>query len=227
MTTTRKVIESTAAAMLLALFASGPVHADALNLLSSASGPDLLFDGLSIGYTYDSGTNTGVFTASGDSGLLCMKNQPCLNTNAPYHYSLTADLTGAGSLLSGSLSLLDGNSNSVLSASLNAFGASSKAAGTAVFEFTTDRASGWLTADYPALQSNLGIITSVTTGINFQDLTHAFSTTSGSTVYTDNFAVPVPAAAWLFGSGLIGLVAVARRGRGSAAGSLVNRTSNS
>jgi len=39
-----------------------------------------------------------------------------------------------------------------------------------------------------------------------------FSSTSSSYLVRDNIsAVPVPAAAWLFGSGLIGLIGVARR----------------
>lgn len=37
------------------------------------------------------------------------------------------------------------------------------------------------------------------------------STLSGAVVFAETSAVPIPAAAWLFGSGLIGLISVARR----------------
>jgi len=226
MTTIHKVLETTTATMLLALIASSPAYADALHLTSPTSGPDLAVFDPAIGYTYDAGTNTGTFTASGDYGLLCLKDSPCLNTNAPYRYNLLAQLTGSGSLLSGSFGITDATSSPVLSARLNAFGSSGASTGSGVFEFTTDQASGWLTSDYPALQSDLGIIMSTASGINFQDFTHDFSTVADAPVTVDHFAVPVPAATWLFGSGLIGLVAVARRGRGATDGNLKHNTKN-
>ncbi|MEJ2687386.1 MAG: hypothetical protein P8124_09315, partial [Gammaproteobacteria bacterium] len=107
MTTIHEVLKTTTAAMVLALIVSSPAHADTLNLTPPTSGPDLAVFDPSIGYTYDAGTNTGTFTASGDYGLLCLKDSSCLNRNAPYHYALSAQLTGSGSLLSGSLGITD------------------------------------------------------------------------------------------------------------------------
>lgn len=51
---------------------------------------------------------------------------------------------------------------------------------------------------------------SVTFGV-VSGTTYAFGADAEASVYTDVNAVPVPAAAWLFGSGLIGLAGIARR----------------
>jgi hypothetical protein len=59
------------------------------------------------------------------------------------------------------------------------------------------------------------ISTSGTVSVSFDAVsgtTYAFGADAVAGVYTESVsAVPVPAAAWLFGSGLIGLVGIARR----------------
>jgi hypothetical protein len=50
----------------------------------------------------------------------------------------------------------------------------------------------------------LGLLSAGITG--FTDILISFGTTAG-----DNVAVPIPAAIWLFASGLLGLIGIARR----------------
>ncbi len=67
---------------------------------------------------------------------------------------------------------------------------------------------------YP-LSDTGGIAGSPMTTAPFPGQNAAFDFTSISATNTTVSAVPVPAAAWLFGSGLLGLVGVARRRRQS------------
>ncbi|MGA7802292.1 MAG: hypothetical protein WCC36_15955 [Gammaproteobacteria bacterium] len=203
------------AGMLIAATVNSPVQAASLNLVQSF--PDLQVQDLPISYVADSttGTVTGTFSVSGQYGLLLMNSGTTTNylVNGPYDYNLSAQLDGSGSLLSGGfLKISDSQGNSVLSADLTNFSATGAGTGSSVFEFTTSQASGSLTTAYPGLQNNLGIIMNAVSTSTFVDFTHNFS----ATVYADHFAVPVPPAAWLFGSGLIGLVAAGRRRQSAA-----------
>lgn len=124
-------------------------------------------------------------------------------------YSLTASLDGSGSLNTGSLLIQDGASSTQLSGDLTAFGYLDDTVGNHdVFEFTFDVTGGALAGDY----GSLGGIIIVTNSSSFSgDFGTAFAATSQS---ADTFAaVPLPAAVWLFGSGLLGLVAAARKRR--------------
>lgn len=67
--------------------------------------------------------------------------------------------------------------------------------------------AGVLCSDSISTSGMVSVTFDVTSGT-----TYAFGADAGAGVYTESFsAVPVPAAVWLFGSGLLGLVGIARR----------------
>lgn len=201
------------------LTAASPVHAAALNLVQTF--PDLQVADLPI--SYDAGT--GTFTASQQYPLLEVftANGGLDTLVGTYNYSLTAQLGSDGSFQSGSLHISDGSgatATTVLGAQLTNFGSTAVSGGD-VFEFVANQVSGTFASQYLGSPDTLGIIMN-TVGYP-STFTGSFGTNFTATAYADNFpnpsyhveVVPVPAALWLFGSGLIGLIAVSRRHSGT------------
>lgn len=125
--------------------------------------------------------------------------------------SLSANISAGGILNSGSFSVLGTsgsyNSGTLLTGDLTALGYANN--GSQVLEFLFNPTGGDLSSLYGLRPG--GIIFSVS-GYNDADFNTAFSNTA-----YNGFAsiapvpVPVPAAVWLFGSGLLGLAGLARR----------------
>ena len=104
--------------------------------------------------------------------------------------SIVGDVLGIGSM-------------TLLSGSFNSFSLTSYPGPTEVFQ-----------ADGPDTKSNnLLIELGVDPSTQFEFFGFSIESANGNVVSTDiiNTAVPVPAAVWLFGSGLLGLVGIARR----------------
>lgn len=219
------------AGLALALTATLPAHAAPLNLVQAY--PDLEVTGLPINFD----ASTGTFTANQQYSLLeVFTSTGGLETlSGSYNYSLTAQLGTDGSFQNGSFQISDGSGTSaatVLNAQLTNFG-STAASGADVFEFTANRVTGTLASQYLGSPSSLGIIMN-TVGYP-STFTGSFNSNFTATTLADQFpdtsyhvqVVPVPAAGWLFATGLIGLVAVSRRGHhGSASRSRADNPAN-
>ncbi|MAT64269.1 MAG: hypothetical protein CMN57_01335 [Gammaproteobacteria bacterium] len=166
--------------------------------------PDIQVSELDI--SYDAGT--GSFSANSPGDVMLAYSDGIDPTEYfDWTYSLSASLdSGTGALISGSLEIRDGSSNLRLAGSLTAFGYTD-AGNTDVFEFLFDGIDGALAGDFGALG---GIIINTSSSSFIGDFTTDFTATS---LESDTFAavVPIPAAVWLFGSGLLGLAAAARR----------------
>lgn len=82
--------------------------------------------------------------------------------------------------------------------------------GSYLMEFDVDMAS--LLSEGPGGLVSLGYSASIVNSmLGLGDIRYYAADTMGSLVVSEVSAVPVPAAVWLFGSGLIGLIGVARR----------------
>lgn len=183
-----------------------PALAAPLNLTQQF--PDIQVSDLDI--NHDAGT--GSFTAAATSGDLFSFSADGSSSTEHFDwtYSLDASLDTTGALNSGSLAIQDGSNNTQLTGNLSAFGYLNDPEGNSdVFEFQFDVTGGALDNDFGTLG---GIIIVTKNDSNFDgNFGSSFSATSQS---SDTFAVvPVPAAVWLFGSGLLGLVTMARRRR--------------
>lgn len=176
--------------------------------------------------TRDKGKDYDIISEADSSGLLTISmsgNQIINNPEGGFSfvssggYTLTANFDGAGSFVDGNL-LGTGTSTdprysgpTIVSGDLTDFGfGGTGSAGT--FDFFFDNVGG----DFAAFYTNYaGVIANITglneatgdweTGLDFQA-----SFSAGANV---NTTVPVPAAVWLFGSGLIGLAGLGRRNR--------------
>ena len=72
--------------------------------------------------------------------------------------------------------------------------------------------AGSLTAfDFAANVGTLGYLTSFELNVDAEDDSYNFVNATWTGITIDSTTVPVPAAVWLFGSGLLGLVGFARR----------------
>lgn len=185
-------------------FFAAPAVSAPLNLTQQF--PDIQVSDLDI--AYDAGT--GSFTANQDAFAWFEYSADGVSSTGAgdWTYSLTASLdSGTGALTSGSLEIRDGSSATQLSGDLTAFGFADDPTGDSdVFEFLFDVTGGALAGDFGALG---GIIIVTDTSDFAGDFGTGFTAASTS---NDTFAVvPVPAAVWLFGSGLLGLAAAARR----------------
>ena len=132
-------------------------------------------------------------------------------------FDLSATIDATGSLSGGSLSIggtvasLGFNSGTLLTGTLTAFGFPDT--GGDPFEFLFDVTGGDAAALYGGGSVPAGVILSGTGfggdfGSNFDNLS---SGTGTGTAVANVGTVPVPAALWLFGSGLLGLTGLARR----------------
>ena len=132
-------------------------------------------------------------------------------------FDLTATIDNAGNLVNGTIAIggtvasLGFNSGTLLTGTLTAFGFPS--VGGDPFEFLFDVTGGDAAALYGAGSVPAGVILSGTGfggdfGSDFDNL----STSPGTGIAVANVGtVPIPAALWLFASGLLGLIGLARR----------------
>lgn len=132
-------------------------------------------------------------------------------------FDLSATIDDAGNLVGGTIAIggtvasLGFNSGTLLTGTLTAFGFPD--AGGDPFEFLFDVTGGDAAALYGGGSVPAGVILSGTGfdgdfGSNFDNLS---SGTGTGTAVANVGTVPVPAALWLFGSGLLGLTGLARR----------------
>lgn len=210
------------ASVLILLGMSGLVQAASLGL--SQSYPDFVVSGLSYS-----------FTADGDGGLLSVSGAPSSFTQVAggdQHpvsggaFSLQADIDAAGIVLSGSLDLdgivrdlnnlpailYDGtaDTNGLLGGGLTTFGFSGSGS-TGVLEFGFASIDGLINSTLGPFSTG-GMILSLSSS-SFSDFNAGLLNSNWTgNGYGDVFAtVPVPAAVWLFGSGLIALLGTAVR----------------
>ena len=132
-------------------------------------------------------------------------------------FDLSATIDDAGNLVGGTIAIggtvasLGFNSGTLLTGTLTAFGFPD--AGSNPFEFLFDVTGGDAAALYGGGSVPAGVILSGTGfGGNFTSDFDNLSSGTGTGIAVANVGtVPVPAALWLFGSGLLGLTGLARR----------------
>jgi hypothetical protein len=190
--------------------------------------PDLNSEG-TIGYVYKANGNPanqgGTFTIAGIS-TMTMVNAPGGVTTSFINgtYDLVATFDTSGNFTGGTLAVLGSSATdptwggpNIISADLVEFGFSG--VGTAgTFEFALDNITGdmsaWGTTGGGVIVSALGMTGAGISGLwdplNNTDMSFFPNNFSGTAFTIDTF-VPVPAAAWLFGSALLGLFGVSRR----------------
>jgi len=181
-------------------------HSASLNLIL-ADAPDIL--SINIGVQYNAGADslsaTGQASTLDDDGIgpaLSIDSTCCTPS---FNLNATVDAAGVASggtlSIGGTVNSLGFLSGTLLTGTLSAFGF--PAAGGDPLEFIFNVTGG----DAAGLfGSQAGVIL---TGSGFTSFTSDFSSRSG--LANAASIIPIPAAAWLFGSGLLGLVGMARR----------------
>lgn len=208
------------------LLLGSAAQAATLNLTKTF--PDMFVGSLDIGFVTDG--DGGQLTISGDPASFTEVsggNQNPIQSVPDFDdFTLEADIDAAGNVLSGSFSsagqvrdvinplvvLFDGpvSAGGLLNGNLDLFGFAGST-NTGILEFTFNTVSGVINDDLGPFSAG-GIIISVSSSsmANFDVDVLTTNWTGGGVA--DVF-VPVPAAVWLFGSGLIGLLGVARQRR--------------
>ena len=149
---------------------------------------------------------------------------PVTDTPTTALFSLAAVLDASGNVTSGSFDLtgtvrdvnnlgtilFDGvtDPGGLLGGDLVAFGFSSTSASTGILEFTFNNADG-LIADLGPYSGG-GMILNLTSS-DMSNFDTDLLTSAWTGIGTGDVFVPVPAAMWLFGSGLLGLAGIARK----------------
>jgi hypothetical protein len=184
-------------------FASQNVVAAPLNLVLEA--PIIFAPFMTT--SYDAVTDE--FTADADFSGLTLDTVDIID--GALH--LTADIE-AGGILTGGMLSITGTSGSYVSGTLLT-GTMTKLGyannGSGVLEFAFNATGGDLAPFYTLPGFGGGIILSVS-GYDDNDFNESFARTDFNT-FANVGVVPIPAAAWLFGSALLGLFGVARRKR--------------
>lgn len=179
-------------------------------------------------------TGTGVvgsYSASAVSPQLQVTDYPITSSTYKELFSLYVDLNGSN-VQSGSFRvdgvvrtngfpvgctantytcvLYDGSTNAggLLSGTLTQFGYSTNTGSNGLIEFRFNNASGVI-AGLGFNRGGMILTVSSTTLTNFG--AQALTTNWTGTGFGDVFVIPLPAAVWLFGSGLLALLGVARR----------------
>lgn len=172
--------------------------------------PDIVSDFIDV--SYDASTDS--FTANGFARELDDDGSVPAEAITDGTFNISATIDGSGSLTSGSLSIggtvasLGFNSGTLLTGSLTAFGFLDS--GGDPLEFLFDVTGG----DAAGLYGSIGGIILGATGFggNFtSDFDNLVGGVPGTGSAVANVApVPLPAAIWLFGAGLLGLVGLGR-----------------
>ncbi len=222
----RMIAGITAAAILMmaSTASAAPLGLDPTGLF-----PDLTTDG-----TIDYNSSTGTFTVT-DSGVSVMLLPPdgsstdFINVTS---YSLTAEFGGDGVFDSGTVSIsgssLTANPDfagpNILTADLVSFGFGGTGA-SGVFEFLYASATGDMAVLGGTTKGGIIISTfdlagsGISAGVDWDPLANGnpafFGSDFSGTVGSADTFVPVPAAVWLFGSGLLGLFGFRRLGKNS------------
>lgn len=191
----------------LLLGAGSQAQAAPLNL-TLLPAPDIVSGFIDV--TYDAGTD--VFTASGFALELDDDGVGASETIAGGTFDLSASIDATGLLAGGTLAIggtvaaLGFNSGILLTGSVTAFGF--PVAGGDPLEFLFSLTGGDAAGLYGGIGSTGGVLLSGGTGFT-GDFTADFRGT-GSAV-ADVAPIPLPAAVWLFGTGLLGLIGLGRK----------------
>lgn len=181
-------------ALTLGLLSAGSAKAALLSLDFQA--PDIQAETIAINYT----ASSGLFTAYANTFLLL---DGSLLGGGMGIFDLSATINNSGALSSGAISITDGNSNVQIAGTLDNFGFG---AADTLFEFTFTPDSGLLMASY-------GAVGGIKLGAPGWDGHFRDDFALSNSVADTASVVPVPAAVWLFGSALLGLVGYNRRRR--------------
>ncbi len=196
--------------MLIAMLGVGSLQAASLNLVPGT--PNLVLFSGSLQYT----GATGALSITGTTMDLDVNGSGFVPV-AGGNFSLNAVLDGSGVFQSGTLVATGTTTDpgfpgaTLLTANLTDFGFAGSG-GAGIFEFTMDLTGG----DMAAYGASGGVIASTfnlspAAGGNWDSMLD-FQQNFSATVNADAFApVPVPAAVWLFGSALLGVIGFGRR----------------
>lgn len=188
--------------LLMSLLVGTTGWAAPLNLNLNAE-PDIFSSFITVDYL----AGSGVLTASGFANNLLTGG--ALNPIAGGSFDLSASIDNTGVLSGGTLAIggtiagLGFNSGTLLTGNLTAFGFD--ALGGDPLEFLFTATSG----DALGLYSGLGGI--ILSGTGFGGSFNSDFASAAFSAMADVGVVPVPAAVWLFGSALLGLIGYNRR----------------
>ena len=193
-------ISAPAAGVLLLFGSIGQAAPLNLTLLDT---PDIVSDFIDV--TYDAAGDS--FVATGFARELDDDGSVPAEAIADGTFDLTATIDASGTLSSGSLSIggtvasLGFNSGTLLTGDLTAFGDP--------LEFLFDVTGG----DAAGLYGGVGAVGGVIMIMDFTGFTGDFGVdfTGDGTAVANVAPIPLPAAVWLFGTGLLALVGVGRR----------------
>lgn len=191
------------------LFVSAlPAHAALLSLNTAL--PDLQSDSLAL--AYDAAGNNLTLSESSAGNYFITLDGNSFNTLSDVSFSLTATIDQAGALSGGNFAITGQSTalgipatTTLLSGAVSGFGYQDGGP-VDLFEFEITNLAGELAGLY----GSTALVHATTEfGGTFNN---SFSADFSAAAYSDTFAVvPVPAAIWLLGSGLIGLAGIARR----------------